>query len=135
MEPPFPPLPELVHIRTYAVAAPEIGQRDLRTRREPSLHLGVGTVQRRSVGHHVRLAARPRAELALSRTGREVRSGFRAIDRGDRTGDPHLALYRMPREDLGGARFLSQVARLRRLEVRVEDEATLVQTLEQNGPR
>ena len=81
--------------------------------------------------HRTALQRGPRAELASARPRREVRVRLLVAHLARSPLDAHLALQRLPVKAHRRLRMREQLAALAALVVRVEDEAALVHSLEQ----
>jgi hypothetical protein len=81
------------------------------------------------------LVARPGADLRHARAGGEIAVRLIRRDRLDTSAQPDLALQRLPIERQRRLRRCAQFPALHAVDVRVEDEAALVEALQQDHAR
>src|SRR6185312_10235988 len=127
-------LPELERFRRDAEAAPVRGERNFALA-VLGFKLAQAVFEPRTIRDHLTLMRRGGAELAAACSAVEV--GFRFFGRGalHGAGDADLARQQVPVEEERRTRVLGQLVTLLALVVRVEDEAALIEALEQDGPR
>ena len=125
------PFPELDRARDDAESGPVRRPRHGHAR-ESRLDLGDARLEIARVLDRPALLRRPRADLAAARARREVRVRLGVAHRLRGALDAHLHLERLPVEAQRGALRRQQLAPLSALVVRVEDEAALVDVLEQD---
>ena len=133
MEPIGPVVPEFHHARDHAVADPERRPRhrahgEFRAVKRDRLLEGEPALER------PRLLAGPGADLGGARAAGEIGIGFRGADRLHRPAQPHLAPQRFPVERKARLGVVGEFAPLLAAVVAVEDEAALVEPLEQHHP-
>jgi hypothetical protein len=124
-------LPELDRVGLKRIPPPERRARHVLPL-EPPLVLGDGFVERFPAVDHAALTRRPGADLAAARAAREV--GVRELvgQRLDQAAHSQLAVQLHPRQRERAVRVGSQCAPLRRLAVREEPEAALVQPAQED---
>jgi hydroxyacylglutathione hydrolase len=137
---------QLALVQAIRPAAPKLDRARLQSESRPvrrprnvlavelALELGDPRVEVRRALHGTTLPRCPRADLAPPRARREVRVGFLVAHGSDASLDPNLALQRRPVKIHRGAAIGRELPPLAALEIRVKDEAALLDGFEQQYP-
>ena len=134
MQPVEAVLPELVCLRRDAEAAPFVADGQLAVGML-ALELVDAPLEPLAIRDRAALRRGERAELAAAGAPARVRLGLLAETRVDRPLDADLAAERLPVEQQRRARVRDELAALAAAVVREEDEAALVERLQQDHPQ
>src|SRR5688500_1913567 len=131
MQPALAVLPELDPVRRQSEPGP-VRRAWNRAPLEVRLHLRHAAGKVTGMRERAALDRCPRADLAAARARREVRVGGLGRHRSHISFDPHLHFEWLPVEDHRRDGALEKLAALAALEIRVEDEAAVIDPLEKN---